>query len=398
LHTVYANCGMPSADETIFVDAVLSQGGLEHHIAKVSGPIATAHLVTGYLDQPVYIPTPAMIWAAMYKTHANGVRVLLTGHDGDTIVSHGYEYLSELALAGEWAILQQMLLARVQAEGIDLSDPDPPAIGHDIQTRLINDYILLHLKDLARECMVKDLAQSLYSIFRYLRSLSPRVARRFLRDLYFNSYYKLRYRPKHIWLQSNPCLNTHFAEHIFLDRLIRNDMAYTDAYLPTALAYHHLGLASDNLQLGTDEAGHMAAALAIEPRHPFLDKRLVELCLAVPAHLKFDEGRGRGVMRQAMKNILPEQVRIRTTKVCFFGFIVREMQTTEKTLLEDLLFGRTSELADYLDINTLRQQYQDFLDPSLPWATHRRLARILLRTAHLVMWLRSVPRRLARGI
>jgi asparagine synthase (glutamine-hydrolysing) len=84
-----------------------------------------------------------------------------------------------------------------------------------------------------------------------------------------------------------------------------------------------LSLTSRERQLLINEqVDGMSVALGIEPRHPFLDKRVVELCLAVPAHLKFCNGLGRGVMRWAMKDILPEEVRRRGSKVDFYGFIV----------------------------------------------------------------------------
>jgi asparagine synthase (glutamine-hydrolysing) len=40
--------------------------------------------------------------------------VLLTGHDGDTIVSHGQDYPNELVELGEWSRLKGIVETRVK--------------------------------------------------------------------------------------------------------------------------------------------------------------------------------------------------------------------------------------------------------------------------------------------
>ncbi len=122
-------------------------------------------------------------------------------------------------------------------------------------------------------------------------------------------------------------------DHVHL--LIEVDPQF--AYLPSEYLNHYRGITSDNMQEMSEQIDAISAALAIESRHPFLDKRLVELCLAAPAHLKYCNGFGRGVMRRAMKDILSEEVRRRRSKVDFYGFIINRMETAESGLIKDLL-------------------------------------------------------------
>ena len=131
----------------------------------------------------------------------------------------------------------------------------------------------------------------------------------------------------------------------------------------------------------------MIAAKGIEPRHPFLDKRLVELCLAVPGHLKYGGGLGRGVMREAMKKILPEAVRLRQSKIDFSSFIVDRLENKERKLLEDLLFNKQEQINLYLNKNNLEKEYREFLNPQNNPIQRRRKARILSRIAFLSIWL-----------
>ena len=61
-----------------------------------------------------------------------------------------------------------------------------------------------------------------------------------------------------------------------------------------------------------DERIHALAG--IEARHPFLDRRLIEFCVAIPEDQRWRNGQTKFVLRNAMTNLLPECVRMRLTK------------------------------------------------------------------------------------
>ena len=52
----------------------------------------------------------------------------------------------------------------------------------------------------------------------------------------------------------------------------------------------------------------VAALYSIEVRHPFMDKRLVEFCLALPREQKIKNGWTKIVLRRAMAGILPDEI------------------------------------------------------------------------------------------
>lgn len=58
-------------------------------------------------------------------------------------------------------------------------------------------------------------------------------------------------------------------------------------------------------------------AHSIETRHPFLDYRLVEFAVGCPADFKLRDGWSKWILRNAMKGILPEKIRLRKTKLGF---------------------------------------------------------------------------------
>lgn len=75
-------------------------------------------------------------------------------------------------------------------------------------------------------------------------------------------------------------------------------------------------------------------AFSIESRVPFLDYRLVEFMFALPDEQKIKNGWTKYVYRNAMRNILPEAVRLRQDKM---GFVTPEEPWIRNTIRQDCL-------------------------------------------------------------
>jgi asparagine synthase (glutamine-hydrolysing) len=96
----------------------------------------------------------------------------------------------------------------------------------------------------------------------------------------------------------------------------------------------------------TEQFTHIGAHYGHEVAHPFYDKRLLELCLATPDRLKFDNGYRRGQMRRAMTGQLPEVVRLRTSKVNFNTVISNELRADKDEIvavIEAKMIGLSQE-------------------------------------------------------
>jgi asparagine synthase (glutamine-hydrolysing) len=52
----------------------------------------------------------------------------------------------------------------------------------------------------------------------------------------------------------------------------------------------------------------ISMAHSIEARVPFLDYRLVEFCIRLPGEYKFRAGRGKAVLREAVKKLVPAEI------------------------------------------------------------------------------------------
>ena len=101
-----------------------------------------------------------------------------------------------------------------------------------------------------------------------------------------------------------------------------------------------------------------AANFRLEVRHPFMDKRLIEFCLALPADQKLSNGFGRIVMRRALSGFLPEKVQWRGGKADLSpnfddGFLNRDRQ-----ILDEVMSNQIKYLEKYIDSDFLQSAYQ----------------------------------------
>ena len=110
-------------------------------------------------------------------------------------------------------------------------------------------------------------------------------------------------------------------------------------------------------------------AFSIESRTPFLDYMLVDSIFQMPYEYKIKNGYSKSVMRDALKGILPDKVRERTSK---FGFVTPE----EKWINENKEFYRqklvdalkvfeslfdTQRVLDWYDSSSMAAKRGDFL-------------------------------------
>jgi len=76
-------------------------------------------------------------------------------------------------------------------------------------------------------------------------------------------------------------------------------------------------LTRTNLQMLLHWEDRNSMAHSVESRLPFLDYRVVEFLLGLPDELKLSAGTTKRVLRESMRNILPERIRTRMDKIGF---------------------------------------------------------------------------------
>jgi len=102
-----------------------------------------------------------------------------------------------------------------------------------------------------------------------------------------------------------------------------------------------------------------SGTFGLEARLPFLDYRLVEQAAKMPLDQKMRLGWTKFILREAMKNILPEKIRLRKSKL---GFVTPEEMWYKKYLVEHIesKFKNPLFIADYVNMKKLLDSFQKY--------------------------------------
>jgi asparagine synthase (glutamine-hydrolysing) len=81
-------------------------------------------------------------------------------------------------------------------------------------------------------------------------------------------------------------------------------------------------------------------AHGVEIRAPFLDWRLVTYIFSLPSKVKISDGFTKHILRESMRGILPESIRIRKSKIGFASPMVEWYQNALKSFVLDSVNSR----------------------------------------------------------
>ncbi len=374
----------PRIDERRYIHAVLATGGFEPHFVRADqvGPLI------GLLwqdDEAIPAPNLYLDWVLFGAAREQGVRVVLHGWDGDSTVSHGYEYLEELACAGRWADF------RAEAEALSRRSHVPP-------WRYLQHYGFPYLAELARARRWAVFAEEARGIARHF-GLSHRdlLLRRGLgRILVDHGLRPLAPEPlRWVWRavrrRARPLpgasagINADFARRVGWDARVRAWEAASSAPAPMARAAHARSLTSGLLRYGVELLDRAAAAFAVEPRYPFLDRRLMEFCVALPPEQKLHLGVTRAVMHRAMAGVIPEEVQTRFHKGNLGANFKGKFLEQYREVLEECLVREPQLIEKYLDGSRLRAAYRRYASDPM---TEEEGAQTVFLAVVLALWLR----------
>lgn len=115
--------------------------------------------------------------------------------------------------------------------------------------------------------------------------------------------------------------------------------------------FHHLILPRILKNFDTVSMAH-----GVEVRMPFMDYRLVNYIFSLPGQSKIGGGYSKLVLRQAMAGLLPEEIRLRKTKIGFNSPLPDWLKGILRPWVEDVL-GSESPLRGLIDMGKLGEYY-----------------------------------------
>lgn len=334
-------------DERRFMQSVIEATGCSAHMitADNESPFADIDKVLWHTDHPVGAPM-YLDWQIFKAAKSAGVRVVLSGFDGDSTVSHGYEDLARLARRGRYY-------------------------------RLLRDSIGLKRNMPRRNHTLKKL------VWRngILRSLPPWT---------FQAWRKVRGRdssdhassvifPLHVESVRSEFRKAHDLEGRIEQLREKN---YPEGL--SSIGYHWRALTNGYFCEVLENLEKASAAFEIEPRFPFFDRRLIEFCIALPPGQRIFGGWTRSIFRHAMAGSVPDDVVWRTDKSNIGASVKVNMLKYGSDQLESLFGPRSSRLAEYLDLRSLTSAYDRYRRDPMGRESE---ALLLLTTVYLSNWL-----------
>jgi asparagine synthase (glutamine-hydrolysing) len=125
-------------------------------------------------------------------------------------------------------------------------------------------------------------------------------------------------------------------------------------------------------------------AFSLEARVPLLDHPLVEYGVSLPDHLKVQDGWSKFAIREAMRGVIPDRVRRRTSKLGFAApdrrWLAHDLRPQVTELISDSL-----RCERYIDVAALRDWYGSPQAAQAPEEAYLGLFRVLA----LEMWMRA---------
>lgn len=107
---------------------------------------------------------------------------------------------------------------------------------------------------------------------------------------------------------------------------------------------------------------------AVECRMPFMDYRIVEFIFSLPPESKVGKGYTKRVLREAMKGVVPDQIRLEKTKIGFNAPIVDWFKGPLKNFMLEQMQNETFTKIKYFDGYKIREEFNDFLkNPNATW-------------------------------
>lgn len=313
LTTVTAAFTGPRADESSYRRAVLDSGSfrpiqLDEYELAPSGAAARSVQLQGEPFGSIGV----LMELALYQLAArSGVRVLLDGFDGDTVVSHGLGGLSELLRRG----------------GIGMLNREVRAVS-------------------------RRLGSTPWSVWRsqVLEPVAPEIVRRAYRRVRGGGGNDLE----------DSLVNRRLAADLGLEHQVRA-LADPNRRSPRdAREEHARDLESGLNAVALEIRDRAAAAAGLDLRHPFFDLRLVELCLSLPSDQKLRDGWARSILRRSMAGLLPENVRSRTDKAGVSPVFVRSLVASEEQALRELIRSGGGAAGRFLEPGALERASRSF--------------------------------------
>lgn len=378
LITYHIDTGQPFADEQMYVQAVTDKWKTNHfQVRPVTDVVKSIQEINFIFDRPEHFIIPSSFHLSVSQAAKEaGCDLILTGHDGDSIVSNGMEYLDRLLTNQQWQEFQAAAKNYAAMPGRNLD-------------YLSNKWMQLSDQAKFEKFVIHALGPEIKNQLRSraIRSMIPDVLQKKKQfDITYSSllsYFFTRLK--------NKLLIGQLVDSVLTEDFKRTDFSRSRSELNApennssdqGNYLHHTTNIICNEQLN-----HIGAYYGHQYAFPFFDKNVMEIALTTPDELQFDHGLGRGLIRHGLRQVLPESVVSRVTKANFVEYGTLTIKQLY-SFVEEGLNDPNNGLWEIIDRQVFLKLVKFVFSDKIPANRKTRYNFLLSRIIYLSMWLDS---------
>ncbi|WP_461149839.1 asparagine synthase-related protein [Spirosoma pulveris] len=385
LHTFNIDTQQPAADEQAFVQAVVDKWHPHHHtVHPVPDVLESVQKISQLFDRPEHFIIPSSFHLSVsLATQQVGCDSLLTGHDGDSVATMGFDFLDQLVDATDWVNLETACRQVTGLSGRNLTQVDEnwtSLSGQEKFERYALTVIGGNLKRQFRE----------QSIPGFLTTFRAQKAALGLSSSAFVSYLSKRLLSR---LKASVPLSSPLSD-AFNERVPVRAQQTASGLTSVPVAGQQMPLnqiVNTTNIVCNEQMNHIGEYYGHSYSFPFFDKNVLELCLATPLSVHFDQGRGRGLIRNGLATVMPSTVANRLTKANFVEYSTLSAQQLYQNT--HMLFSSPNHaIWAVVSSEKFARLVKTVFDPQLPVSRKTRFNWMLCRVIYLALWLDTLPK------
>ena len=379
INAIYFSTGHSSTDERFYAKKVVDKWDLNYYeVLPQKSVLGVAKKVIELCGMPDMLFMPSSSFFSIgEKAQILNCKKILTGDGGDSIVANGNEYLYQLYKHKKWDLLKSSIEKHVTHKDLTHYFKDWKKKSQKTKWKLYLNFFHTNI-------IVKLLGQHQF---------------RAALEAFINANKYFGYSNSSLIKRLVDWSLAKLSKEMINDNLVRNELVrkvrseknfiFNLHSLPstfTAFQKEHLGYSFTNLNIAViEQQNAIMASFGVEAVHPFLDKDLMEIAIAVSPELRFDNGLGRGSLRHAMLGILPEEVRLRTNKVEFSEYLFsyfEDLWSEAKGLIEP-----SHQVWRYVNKSVFDKLIIYIFDKSISSQKKSKYIWLVNRTIYFALWL-----------
>tara|TARA_X000000950_G_C13915044_1_gene660605 strand:+ start:2333 stop:4156 length:1824 start_codon:yes stop_codon:yes gene_type:complete len=291
--------------ELEYAKAVSRKWHHKHHLIDISNNGALTQLKENidFLDEPDLLINGYIHQTIFKKMNKHKNEIFLDGFGGDSVISHGYNYLHQL---GKTFQLYQLL-----HESKHLFKKNNKKVPY---FAVLRQYFFMNIIPEYLHWLIKTNIGNLPQQVKWLKRMKKNRSSLLNKIKEFYGFYPFRYSKSANYLHLKDVSNPIIGLSV---RAIKN----------------------------------IANKYNIDIRFPFLSKELIELSLATPVKYKLKNGVNRSIFRESFRDILPNKVYKRITKSDLSPLSLKELSKISAKDLEELIKNQN---VDFFNIGWIK--------------------------------------------